>query len=58
MTHYVEPAVYDELVAKLDRRRILTDKLLHRMKNASLAEKLAINAQISALSADIGAIVD
>ena len=50
---FVEPAAYDALVAKLEHRRILTDKLLHRMKNASLADKLAIKAEIKALSESI-----
>jgi hypothetical protein len=54
---YIEPAAYDALVAKLDQRRILTDKMLRRMKNASLAEKIAIRTEIKALSESINALM-
>ena len=59
MTKYIEPALYDELVAKLERRRVETAKLLRLMKAApTLAEKRAIKAEIKSLSNDIYKIVE
>jgi hypothetical protein len=47
---YIERDAYDDLVMKLKARRALIHKLRHRMKKAGLAEKLAVQREIKALS--------